>query len=504
MIRLHKYIFLYLSLLMVPVLAGCRNSDNESPDFKVPEGMTQLTLLLPDYQTGAAQFGTRAFDPLEEGYMSNLYVIAIKYADLDDDGNVIKEYQMNEGVVYTYALNPVGEKFKYGQNDYHIFNVALYPGKYKFAVLANVDLYLWRAKKISDFRLEQDLRDIVLYFSEDTPLVPYHLPMVCLPEEIKYSVENDSGEYPEAKLVDQNTPLVTLEKGKSTHIFADMNFLCAKVRYTILFDKTPNGISEAFGNSWIRFNVDDRLKPIATNIRSWTKILDPATKGDKVLIENDFILSSDISSADDEEKTDGATGASYSANRGWWNMSIDRYKWSEEGENYPKGPKSELTPWDGSLDDWIESKQKVWQGIVYLPENLYNGKSKTTRLEFPYHTRLNSLEETPEVLADNPKVIYLFGNDVESKFEGLNGEDYSDAQGSYIGLDRDYFYDVVAKVTNPDGNMAVQVFVSIIPWHETDQNITESKPGSRPPQTSIEDVVHDWTENNENNESTDF
>lgn len=505
--KYHKLSRWLLSGLVAVSLWSCSDSQGSAelnPDEEVPDGMVKLSLMVPDYETGAAQFGSRAFNPKEEGYMSNLYVIAIKYADFKDDGTTV-EYSYDKGAVFTYALNPVGikfEKVKEGQEDYKKFNVALFPGKYKFAVVANLDLYLWRENKISDFRKESDLRNIVLYYSEDTPLTPGHLPMVCMPTEIKYSVDVDNTGNYTAKTTVGTDALVTIEKGKPTAIYADMNFLCSKVRYTILFDKNPGGISEAFGSSWIRFNVDDRYKPIATNIRSWT-ILDP--ENSTVLKDSDpeysikvpgkYIVSSNSSSINDEDETiDGNTGSTYGATKGWWNMSIDRYFWHEtEGSNYPLGPESELTLWNKSLDEWIESKQKVWQGIVYLPENTEEGLK--TRLEFPYHTRLNSDEETPEVMADNPKVINLFDN-LSEKYEGLTGENYSNETGTYTGLERDYFYDVVAKVVNPGVDMKVKVFVSIIPWHEVDQNLSSDQTGisgSRPAdQTNVEGDVEDF------------
>lgn len=470
----------YLPLIIAGMLMGsCSDQTTEEPvkGEGVPEGMTQLSLLVPVYNSSQGWNDTRAFNPNEEGYMSNLYVVAVKYADLDDEGNVTKEYAKDEGVVYTYALNPVGLNIQVGKKDYHTFNVALFPGKYKFGVLANVDLYLSRAKKISEFRKESDLDNIVLYFEEGNPLVPYHLPMVCLPGEIQYSVETSKGVYSEPTPVSQEDNLVTLKRDETTRIIADMNFLCAKVRYTILFDKTSGGISEAFGNSWIRFNVDDQKRPYATGLRSWTRLIKDGEAN--VDSSGDFIMSLSGSSASEDTSTSEIPeGVATSEGYGQWNMSIDRYKWSEEGSNYPLSPDSRLTEWAETLEKWIESEQKVWQGIVYLPENLNTDIEKKTRLEFPYHTRQNSQDDTPEILAPNPKVIYLFGNRNETKYEGVDGGQYTEQPGSYEGLDRDYFYDVVAKVVNPEDEMSVQVFVSILPWHETDQNIEESLLGS--------------------------
>lgn len=509
-------------------LYSCAEKEGVVPkeEFVVPEGMTGLTLRIPNYGGGMAEFGTRAFDPREEGYMSNLYVVAIKCANVDDYGNIkanvngsgdyvgetpdegvyyveavlkydegnsrwdvvrtADDYTLKTGVdpmdylipdaerrLFTYSLNSVGEDFQLvnteTSEDYHEFNMALYPGMYRFGVIANADLYTWRANKITDFKNETDLRNLVLYFSEDTPLTPMHLPMVCNPEEIKYSIEiegtsdnNGNSHFTDKTLVDQTfNSMVPICKKLSTRVYATMKFMVSKVRYTILFDKEEGGISEAFGSSWIRFNVDDTQKPYATNIRRYTRLFydgDAEVKGeggaDALLIKNG------------------------EGKEGKWTMSIDRYKWSDEGDDYPLFPTSELTLWDQGTDAWIKSKKKVWQGIVYLPENRETDAGdevlKRTVLNFPYHTRVNDLDETPELQSDEPKRIVLFGNPLETSYEGVDDEGYIHQEsGTTFTLERNYFYDVVAKVVNPETkDLIIKVFVSILPWHETDQTIT--------------------------------
>ncbi|MCH5223233.1 MAG: hypothetical protein J1E82_04265 [Muribaculaceae bacterium] len=496
-----KYI-LKLSIGLSLFFGGCSAMDEPVPDkeFEVPEGMVKVSMLIPDYNGGAAKFGTRAFDTNEEGYMTNLYVVAIKYKELNEG----IEYELSEDdrVVYVHSLNSVGETFKVGNNDFHQFNIALYPGIYKIGVIANVDLYLSeRATKISDFKKESDMQSIVLNFKEDTPLAPRHLPMVCLPEETKYKIKtttittDNSGkstiktEYSkDFQKGETDDNLITIQTKQSeikdddgssiktyeeNVIYASMKFLCSKVRYTILFDKTEGGISEAFGSSWIRFNVDDRLKPWATNIRYQTRLLPEKTDGDIFQTDSPFITQT--STSGDIENSS-------------WTISIDRFNWSTiEGANYPLSPNSKLDPWTGTTEKWISQTQKVWQGVVYLPENIggeeytVEGVKKqieSTVLKFPYHTKENDSDETLEIEHSlDPKEIWLFqspNNISYDKFEGLGeGGDYSTKPGEYLGLERNYFYDVVAKVVNPDDPMNIRVYVNILPWHDIDQNLDE-------------------------------
>lgn len=471
--RLNSLILLLsLGCFCLSSLNSCSASEEpDSNEIEVPEGMELITLMIPDYDGGSAKFGSRAFDTEEEGYMSNLYVIAIKYCETKDTPENMEEEDFQKKV-YTFALNPVGRIFQVGEKRYHTFNITLYPGKYKFGVIANADLYLSRQKQISGFTKEEDLASIVLNFKEDTPLAPLHLPMVCMPPDIRYQTktvsENEDGTTKtvyseEFKGVTEHN-LITIGNGENNVICAEMKFLCSKVRYTILFDKTPGGISEAFGNSWIRFNVDDQLKPTAHNIRKHTEL--EIGKGfpdgeTNYATEDLFITSSD------------------NITRASWNISIDRFYWNEEGVNYPKSPESKLDIWDKSTEEWIPLLQKVWQGVVYLPENNTGDGSNNTYLEFPCHFRANSLDETPEK-EGTPKKIYLFGNPGESKFEGTvqegqNKGDYTNVEGTFTGLERNYFYDVVALVRNPEdiSDLDIRVFVSILPWHETDQNLDD-------------------------------
>lgn len=499
-----------LSLIIGCVLSGAIQGCSEKyvleiPDngFDVPDGMEKITILVPDYDGGAGKFRSRAFDTSEEGYMTNLYVVAIKYGDIGSE-DVLPEDQRT---VFTYSLNPVGERFKVGQNDYHLFNMALYPGKYRFGVIANADLYLSaRATKISDFTKESQLQDIVLNFKEDTPLAPRHLPMVCVPEWVQYrtkKTETGADGKTTVKYVEKKGEteynLVPIGGEEENIVIANMRFLCSKVRYTILFDKTPGGISQAYGSSWIRFNVDDQLKPWATNIRKQTRLW-PESDADGIYDSNSPFIT--------QHAQDGSTENSS------WIISIDRFNWSsKEGANYPLSPSSQLSPWTGTTDEWIPQERKVWQGVVYLPENdgvetyTVNGETKvipSTVLKFPYHLRENSLDETPEEEhSTDPKEIYLFGNLIEDKFDGTDTSGkYSSEKGEYLGLERNYFYDVVAKVVNPDvDEMDVRIFVTILQWHETDQTLDEDwlYNENEPGESNFNQNIKDW----EYNGSTD-
>lgn len=502
MFQCKKYIRLLITLCTLFILMGCKETDLPEKEIgeQIPEGMEKITFLIPDYAGGSAQFGTRAFNEEQEGYMSNLYLIAVKYVDYQYDVNGdLTKTKLATPKVYSFSLNPIGEKFQLKKDDFHLFNVALYPGEYRMGMIANADLYLQRATKITDFTEESQLNDIVLNYDENTMLAPTHLPMVCMPENMKYSEGLNGEKVSVADIEDNLIPINRINKEEENqkdteiHIWVTMSFLCSKVRYTILFDKTVDGISNSFGTSWIRFNVDDQKKPTVTNLRRQTQLIPGVSQGgdQTPYDENDPF----IHHYNEDEP------------HGFWTMDIGRYYWSgrewsedpdwktngtlhgTEDADYPLTPTSKLDPWDRSTAEWIPMEQKVWQGVVYLPENdgstatdpttgeALNTSIERTLLRFPYHTRANSLEETPEEEANEPKYIYLFGNTGEEYYEG-NANDSQYTQGSSSetwGLKRNIMYDVVAQVINPDEEgLKIKVFVNVIPWHSTDQNINES------------------------------
>ena len=434
---------------VISVCVSCADSTPDMPNDENRDDEMTISLLIPDYEGSAGQFGARSFDLTEEGYMSNLYVVAIK--EYEAGSNV----KLSEPIFLKYALNPVGYNFIPGEIEYKEFNIRLTTGKYRFYVVANFGLYLKRQNTYSDFTSEEDLRSIVLNYTYDTPLSPAHLPMACMPNEIMTAPKNSNGSYGTPVGVG-NDNLVEITSNYNRAICADMRFLCSKVRYTILFDKTPNGISSKFGESWIRFNVDDNIRPTATNIRKQT-VFDPSYTGELDLDTKDVFINQPISQ-DNTKEYQLAT----------WNLDIDRYKWHKDGADYPKSASSTLDPWDDTTDKWLISPQKVWQGVTYLPEN--NDGNERTFLEFPYHYKKDSSATSEYKECDSPKRIVLFGDNVNEEHYASSSDsgNFSSSNGDNgaHGLRRGYMYDVVAKVKNPDNlDLDIRVFVNVLPWN---------------------------------------
>ena len=434
----HSLAFFLTYSLLLGFLASC-SSDEIKKVSEKEEGKISVSFMLPHAQG----FETRSMEIDEEGWMSNLYIVAVQVNNTDNDRMLI------------YSVDPTGYDTQVGDTNYDKYKINLYPGNYRFYVLANLDLYLTRQNKISNFSTEDEIRKIVLNYRAETPLIPAHLPMACLPENISTR--------PDGTGVGSN--LITIAENNSTQIYANMSFLCSKVRYTIMFDKTNNGISKQFGDQWIRFFVDENDKPLVTNLRKQTELIKNA--GGTIDTNSRFITistSTDNTEADTPSEVDAHTSASSQINLYSWSLEIDRYKWHTDGADYPKKASDQLDVWDGNLDDWKKQEQKMWQGVVYLPENDDDGIDKTI-LYFPYY---NYLIENGVVIneerGEEPKEIILFSNDTGyTHYPDNNGNsiyDESSTNDKSHGLKRGYMYDVVAKVVNPDDpTLYIQVYL---------------------------------------------
>ena len=452
-------IYRTLTLIFAVLLIGCSNDDTKSSPF--PEGNDGESVLV-EFSVPMKSFGVSVSSREEsssdvsnnqEGWLSNLYLIVIK--EEDEDGKRVNSFNVHE-------LDTSGYDPQVGEKKPSNFYVNLYPGTYRFYLLANFDRYLNRFTHITNIVNETELQTVVLNFDSSMPLMPAHLPMACYPEG--FFVDDLSSEGA-AKLIEGNKIQIKQhedrETGRKVVIGANLEFLCSKVRYTILYDNTVGGFSEQFGNNSIRFVVNQTTdRPKALNIRSKTK----------------FYPNAELS------------GDQYSIAylKGYWNVEISRYHFPDNPD-YPSSVNDALIPWNdlANLSEWKKAHQRAWQGVVFLPENLDD--DTYTELQFPYVLEKYKGEDgTYQDAVITPgqelkcKTLSLFGGTEYQHYYGdAYGPEYSTdkkEEGYSTGLKRGYFYDVVAKVVNIDeGNleMFIQVMVESQPWiHHGDREET--------------------------------
>lgn len=428
--KLLKYISaILMGSLLVSLFSAC--TDDLGIKSELPEeDFTGITLLLPDTE-GAAEYGatrgdehanTRAYDQNRENNFNTLYIVAI-----DESGN-LKKFHKSQ---------PDGT-----EGIYRKYNISLNPGNYKFYVVSNLNRYIFHEDgSDSNFpeavNSETDIRNLIINFTSNIPLEPGFLPMACLYENIK--VDNNSGE----PITDWENKRIEINKGDTKKIFADLDFLCSKVRYTIFFDRGQ--VSDEFGSADIvdfLGHTSSVATPFVTNLRHSTALRaeNPIAEPEK-----DYIYE----------------GRSDDSKMSTWPLYLDRYQYPtlSEGKNiYTLNPDKEedaevlmnailnLTPASGSWNSGENLNKRVWQGVTYLPENLIKDKvakeNLLTLLNLPY-TFNGSLG------AENPRKIKM-------------DWEHGDTDKEY-GLKRAMSYDVYGLVRTPDpADMKLNVHIK--PW----------------------------------------
>lgn len=287
---MQTYIFnLIAAVALLSGMASCTD-DTDMPQA-IDDGTTSITLRIPNPESAAEFARSRAAtgdpDPSQnaeegEGTIKSLWLLAYP---TDGTESVVRKL-LSSGQV---------------TNEYSDYKITIKPGDYRLYVVANLDSYI--ADPISATTDEEELKSLVLNFSpEKLPNLTDGLPMACLPSEI-----DEAG--------DDGT--IAIAPGDNVTVHADMTFLCAKVRYTIMFDNSADGFSRpAFGD-----NMIDDFKSVEINgVIASTSLLTPTTTS-----------------------TEGAFPTTGQISR------------------------KSVTPHKPS-----------WQGITYLPENLLSGKNRTS------------------------------------------------------------------------------------------------------------------------------
>lgn len=415
--------FATLILTIIGILsAGLIQSCTDDPSIRVDgsdDNFTGISLLLPDVES-AAEYGatradeyqnTRAYDQSRETNFNTLYIVATA------DGGEIKIFHKSQ---------PDGL-----EDGYRKYNISLNPGSYKFYIVSNLNRYLFQqdgdhSTFPQSVSTEDDIRNLIINFTTSIPLEPGFLPMACMHEDIRVDKADANPLGPYGRVV--------IEQDKSKKIYADMHYLCAKVRYTILFDRSQ---APDFGpNDLIDFyrNTSTVAVPYVSNLRHSTAIADGVIEEP----EKDYI-------------TENSGTVSN------WPLFLDRYVYPvmENGKNlYTLNPEEDaellrttfnnLTPFSGT---WADNKDKrAWQGVTYLPENLLESNEENedlyTFLNFPYS--FNNSQG-----ANSPRKITL-------NWEHQKSDNASD--GKEYGIKRAKSYDVYAIVKSPDeADMIVNV-----------------------------------------------
>lgn len=413
-------------------LSSCTDDLGFRADDVTDENFTGITFFIPDVN-GAAEFGatrsdgyanTRAYDQAKEGSFNTLYIIAI---EKKDDGT-------------EHVQTVLKNQYDAIVDNYRKYSISLPEGNYRFYIVSNMNRYLTNDNNESltipsVVTNEATARSLILNFSSDRPLEPGFLPMACLHENMKVGESLATA----TNVGDDN---IRITKNSSQKIYADMNFLCAKVRYTILFDRSKSSFGTGDVIDIHRHIADDN--PYATFLRRKT-VVSRASDAPAEII-------SFITEGSGEEISPSS-----------WPIFLDRYVYDDafdfyNAPNETDEEKLAIQTAIGNLEPWSEESngawtsesflaKRAWQGVAYLPENLLSqGNNQATLLKFPY-----SFNGATGV--EGSKTMTL---------------DFEHADES-IGLRRAMSYDIYAVIKNPD---PASWTLTVIPQPWTLQELT--------------------------------
>lgn len=403
-LKFKKFWAIGAAMLVLAPLASCSNEEAvEDPDPIVQDENT-LTIIIPQMVAAPAESRVEASVSNDEAKISELYVVAYDYNGGDESTPVIfqdikasKDASQNGGVAspdYT------------GFTDYAKYKLTgVKAGDYLIYVVANMTTYSSLSKETT----KQQMADLILNFRDVASakcIAGNNIPMVCMPKEIK----KNSTEFNDA-----TNGKFTFSEDNNT-LYADLTMLCAKVRYTVLFDKTddPN-------NKFYYIKDVDFTNVVLSNVKNQTYL--SADKTETVTTE-----SGTISLGQPQRyKKDSTNWNSY------WNLTNGA---STVPDNFG------ATYETGSFDDNEDTgdKQRAWQGIVYIPENKETSSENQTTFTF-----------TPTIGSDINASNCKFTRDFQ----------------------RGNFYDVVAKLQSTSGLFFdVAVYVKVKPWTYTTSGVT--------------------------------
>lgn len=345
-----------------------------------------------------------------ESTINNIYLVAFQ----------------GEEIFKVVKINKTGSSVEGDYTEYGKVNLP--KGNYRFYLLANLDSYLPEGKSSVDkITVKSEIENLILNFGNDQglSLTGDNLPMFCLPKDIKTSIDDSS------KMGSDGTLEIT-EDGNGGKIYADLTFLCSKVRYTILFNNTPDGISYKFGENYIDFATNEEAPHFATNIRQSTALE----------------LSSEATSSSFIQK--GGNLYNHS-------LSLGKYKYPERGDEYGSVEDENSTPDNDLTENFSENdnSQIAWQGYFYIPENITTDPTEQTTLTF-------------SGVVKSPDGSTIDSETFANRSVYVQGSGEKEGKGNVRGM----YYDIVSKVTSGINNdLATTVSVSNWTLHTLEYSI---------------------------------
>ena len=321
---------IFLAAVAVAGLAGCNDEVEYSVSEQLPEG---IYLEIPDPMgmlttTKALEGGDHANTISKESLTTDLWLIACKGGKVFKSENILT------------ALTPLephpGTAASKTYNLTEWFGGAAEGDSFNLYIVSNLTPYTdataW-ANAIKTGADETNLTGLQLNFHNgETSYLLNHsqiktngLPMACLASEVDVTLDGTT-----------SPGALTIRKGKTATIHADLKFLCSKVRYTLLFDNSSTGYSKVFEDKFPTFTVAG-----ATGLYEGTQtvVSDQGNLGNSYSLSSVSLKTVDYPGNPDTYPTDGS------------NSTTDQRFTNLTANNSPGG------------------NTRAWQGVVYVPAN---------------------------------------------------------------------------------------------------------------------------------------
>lgn len=317
-----------------------------------------LTIYIPDIENVVEYVASRAETPsanladVNEAKIDNLWFFAYPVKAKTSGEGYEKDTSRERVIVELNNSNKATGETNTVPFNYTSYEVSPFQnGGYRIYVVANIKDYLPQNSELftSGGALntnieEEKIREAILQFSTNNYLSSGKLPMACINTEIKGTGMSDDGVF---------TFNHSTATGKDLQeVYADMTFLCAKVRYTVLFNK--NNSKNTFSGT-VDFNDNDVT---AYNVINSCSLTDDGNAIDGNPKEATTIL---LTQQPLKKKIFPNPDSQYLLTK-------------------PSEYEKDLEDYRGQINDYPED-QRAWQGVIYLPPNASLG-DKRTKLHF--------------------------------------------------------------------------------------------------------------------------
>lgn len=410
---------LLLCLAALLTVAACQ--DGYIPSDDTPgngTGKTTLRLIVPTAtrtvpettESGGTSEATK-----DEARISSLYLLAYPV----EDGK-------GEQIVKRLDISSLPT-----DQTYQAFSVEIKTGRYRMYVVANVD-------GIGTYTTEEQLKEILLSYQGTgggivlPTAAGSGLPMVCEYQDIKLT-ETGAGVGEEGS--------VTISYGQQTTVYADLTFICVKVRCTLVFDNRTDGVSSAFGEkNVVRIDRIEAVK-IPKEAPVLLEAVAEADKERQLITEDDGTTPKSVV-IDDREN--GVTAAF----PGHYHFNADGTVFGTSYTGYDN-----LT-YDKDIQDFnnAQASSYAYRTTLYLPEHYVTADTQERQTGLRVHaTLLTESGEGGGTYVERASLKYTIDLGHVPAEEAAQASDTpasGTAAGSPRQLPRGHYYDIVGRIVS--------------------------------------------------------